>query len=182
MEALAVHDIRVIIFYGHFVLRDVWCDAGDDGESLRVSREQIVAASTYQVTIQARSHVAGLRIRLWDGEPEQDSGTWDGCRQFVLHCPTGELLVEQITSGAAAEVRLPQGAGVYGLRIHWADQEAVQKAIMGVYQRLDGQPQDALTAALRELDGTERFLIDAWWQRPLPPDDDDDEFHSDDWI
>ncbi|WP_326563414.1 hypothetical protein [Micromonospora peucetia] len=89
MEALAVHDVRVAIFHGHFTLRDVWCDAGDDGESLRVSRERVVAASTYQVTIQARPQVAGLRIRLWDSEPEQDSGTWDGCRQLVLHCPTG---------------------------------------------------------------------------------------------
>ncbi|MEU4775312.1 hypothetical protein [Micromonospora sp. NPDC023644] len=154
MEPLAAHNISVSVHYGHFVLRDVWCDAGDGGESYEASQDHVAGASTYQLAVRALTHKVELQTRLWpaEPEPEPDGGAWSGWRQLELHCPTGELLVEQITAGAAAEVALPQGAGVYGVRVHGG-----------------------------AIDGTERFLIDLWWQSPLPPDDDDEDFYGDDW-
>ncbi|MER5458922.1 hypothetical protein ABT008_29570 [Micromonospora sp. NPDC002389] len=152
MEPLAESRIVVCILYGHFLLRDAWCDAGDDGESYRDSEGQVAGASTYQIVVRAPADplVVSLELRIWSGEPEPDRGSWDGCRQFELHCPTGELLVEQITAGAAAEVTLPQGSGVYGVRVH--------RSGYG----------DAQT-----------FLVDLWWRTPLPPDDDDEDFYGD---
>ncbi|MFD2768521.1 hypothetical protein [Micromonospora eburnea] len=154
MNLLARHEADVAILYGQFGLRDAWCDAGDDGESYRDSQDQVAGASTYQLTVRALSDPlrAGLELRIWAGEPEPDGGSWDGCRQLQLHCPTGELLVEQITAGAAAEITLPQGAGVYGVRVHRN-------------RRVDA----------------EKFLIDLWWQSPLPPADDDEDFYGDEW-
>ncbi|MDI5940347.1 MULTISPECIES: hypothetical protein [Micromonospora] len=149
MKPLAVHRAEVGILYGHFVLRDAWCDAGDDGESYRDSHNQVAGASTYQLTVRALSDPldVGLELRTWDVEPEPDGGSWDGCRQLELHCPTGALLVEVITAGAAAEITLPPGAGVYGVRVHRSGRDDYQ-----------------------------RFLIDLWWQTPLPLDDDDEDF------
>jgi hypothetical protein len=181
MKPIVVHDVRVSIFYGMFVVRDPWCDAGDEGESLLTSRQMVAGASTYQLTIQALSHVAWLRVRLWPDTPPPQAEPWDGCRQLVLHCPTGQLLVEQVTAGAAAEITLPGGAGVYGVRVCWKDRETAHDAIMDTYGRLSGAPFERLSAALRELDGMERFLIDAWWQMPLPPDEDDEDFASNGW-
>ncbi|QOC90739.1 hypothetical protein [Micromonospora craniellae] len=151
MGPLAVHRTAVSILYGHFLLRDVWCDAGDDGESYRDWQDQVAGASTYQITVRAPSDPlrVSLELRVWGGEPEPDRGSWDGCRQLQLHCPTGELLVEQITAGAAAEITLPQGAGVYGVRVHRSGHDDAQA-----------------------------FLVDLWWQTPLPPDDDDEDFYS----
>ncbi|MEU5554430.1 MULTISPECIES: hypothetical protein [unclassified Micromonospora] len=144
--------IVVSILYGHFLLRDAWCDAGDDRESYRDSEGHVAGASTYQIVVRAPAdpRSVGLELRVWGGEPEPDRGSWDECRQLDLHCPTGELLVEQITAGAAAEVALPQDAGVYGVRVH--------RSGYG----------DAQT-----------FLVDLWWQTPLPPDDDDEDFYGD---
>jgi len=182
MKPLAVHDVRVYIFYGHFVLRDVWCDAGDEGESLKAAQgDSVAGASTYQLTVRALSHVAGLQIRLWPADPEPDGGAWDGCRQLELHCPTGQLTVEQIAAGAATEIQLPTGAGVYGVRVQWRDREAADKAITAAYAELCGEPSDVLTSALCKLDGMEKFLVDLWWQAPLPPDDDDEDFYGDEW-
>ncbi|MER5702402.1 hypothetical protein ABT023_10695 [Micromonospora sp. NPDC002296] len=154
MEPLAVHRAAVGILYGHFVLRDAWCDAEDDEESYRDSQGQVAGASTYQLTVRALSDPGkvGLELRLWAGEPAPDRGSWDECRQLLLHCPTGELLVEQITAGAAAEMTLPQGAGVYGVRVHRSRR-----------------------------DDAGNFLIDLWWQAPLPPDDDDEDFYGNLW-
>ncbi|GGM26469.1 hypothetical protein GCM10011608_09010 [Micromonospora sonchi] len=154
MEPVTVHRTAVSILYGHFVLRDAWCDAGDDGESYRDSQDQVAGASTYQVTVRAPSDPlrVGLELRIWSGEPDLDRGSWDGRRQLQVHCPTGELLVEQITAGAAAEITLPQGAGVYGVRVHRHGRDDAQM-----------------------------FLIDLWWQTPLPPDDDDEDFYGDLW-
>lgn len=178
---MAVHDVRVTVFYGNFVVRDQWCDAGDDGESLTASREHVVAASTYQLTVQALSHVCRLVVRFWDAEPPPAGGGWDGRREVALHCPTGELVVEQITAGAAAEITCPSGAGVYGMRAYWRNRETARELVMGTYGEFAEQPFERLEAALRQLDGTEEFLIDAWRQGPLPPDEDDDDFYGDDW-
>jgi hypothetical protein len=164
-----------------FGLRDQWCDAGDGGESLAASRETVAGASTYQLTVQAMSHVAGVRVRLWDEQPEPDGGAWDGCHQVAMHCPTGQLVVEQITGGTAAEITLPTGSGVYDFRVCWKDREAAHDAIMATYDRFRGAPFEELSAALRQLDGMERFLVDIWWQEPLPPDEDDDDFYGDGW-
>ncbi|WP_405114448.1 hypothetical protein OG559_09685 [Micromonospora sp. NBC_01405] len=154
MKLFARHEATVPISYGHFVLRDVWCDAGDDGESLRDAQDQVAGASTYRLTVLTPLDPfrVGLELRVWAGEPEADSSQWDGCRQLELHLPTGEMIVEQITGGAAVELALPQGAGVYGVR---------------VYRSGEGNSQ--------------RFLIDLWWQAPLPPADDDEDFYGDLW-
>ena len=178
MEPVAVQDMLVIIFYGHFVLRDQWCDAGDDGESLTASRGQVAAASTYQLTVQALSHTARLTLRVWDSEPAPDGDAWDGRRELALHCPTGDLVVDQITAGSRPAVTLPAGEGVYSMRVHWKHRERARTAIMETYERHRDRPFEDLTAALKELDGTEHFLVDAWRQGPLPPgDDDDDDFY-----
>ncbi|MCT2279604.1 hypothetical protein M3G91_18505 [Micromonospora chalcea] len=149
-----MHRVTVGILYGQFVLRDVWCDAGDDGESGRDAQGQVAGASTYQLTVPALDYSVTVELELWiwAGEPEPDRSSWDECRQLQLHCPTGELLVEQITAGAAAEVTLPQGAGVYGVRVHRSGDN-----------------------------NGEKFLIDLWWEAPLPPDDDDEDFYGDLW-
>lgn len=182
MEPLAAHDIRVLILYGRFVLRDVWCDAGDEGESFAAAQQDgVVGASTYQLTVRALSHWAGLQLRLWSADPGPNSGIWDDCRQLELHCPTGGLSVDQITAGAAAEVTLPAGAGVYGVRVHWRDRETAAEEITRLYAERNNEPADVLSAALREVDGTEKFLVDFWWQTPLPPADDDEDFYSDIW-
>lgn len=182
MEPSAVRDIRVLILYGHFVLRDVWCDAGDDGESLTAAQQDgVVGASTYHLTVRALSHWAGLRLRLWSADPGPDRGAWDGGRELELHCPTGELSVDQITAGAAAEVTLPGGAGVYGVRVHWKDREAAAEEITRVYAERGHEPFDVRYDALRQVDGTEKFLVDLWWQAALPPADDDEDFYGDLW-
>lgn len=154
MELLAQYGATVSPDYGQFGLRDAWCDAGDDGESYRDAQDQVAGASTYQLTVRTPSDPlrVGLELRIWAGEPEPDSGSWDGCRQLELHCPMGELLIDQLTAGAAAEIVLPQGAGVYGVRVHRSGR-----------------------------DDSQRFLVDLWWQTPLPPDDDDDDFYGDLW-
>ncbi|MEV6707770.1 hypothetical protein [Micromonospora wenchangensis] len=153
MKPLVEHRTPLSVSYGHFVLRDVWCDAGDDGESYQDAQDQVAGASTYQVSVPASSSPpkAGLELRVWAGEPAPDDRSWDGCRQLELHCPTGELIVELIACGAAAEITFPQGAGVYGVRVH------------------------------RRQADTEEFLIDLWWRTPLPPADDDEDFYGDVW-
>lgn len=154
MELLARHETAVSILYGHFALRDGWCDAGDDDESYKAGQGHVAGASTYRLTVPTPSDPlrVWLELRIWDGEPAPDAGSWDGHRQLQLHCPTGDLLVEEITGGAAAEIVLPQGAGVYGVRVYRNGHDAPQ-----------------------------RFLIDLWWQTPLPPDDDDEDFYGELW-
>ncbi|RLP93852.1 MULTISPECIES: hypothetical protein [unclassified Micromonospora] len=154
MKPLAVHCAALSISYGFFLLRDVWCDAGDDNESRRDAQGQVAGGSTYQISVPASSYPPeiGLELRVWASEPAPDRGFWDGCRQLELHCPTGELVVELIAAGGAAVIALPQGVGVYGVRVH------------------------------RRQADTEEFLIELWWRTPLPPADDDEDFYGDLWT
>ncbi|MEU7983157.1 hypothetical protein AB0B63_32105 [Micromonospora sp. NPDC049081] len=154
MKPLVVHRTTLSVLYGRFVLRDVWCDADDEGESRRDATAQVAGASTYQISVPASSFPpsTGLELRVWPGEPAPDGSSWDGYRQLELHCPTGELIVELIACGAAVEITLPQGAGVYGVRVH------------------------------RRRADTEEFLIELWWRTPLPPADDDEDFYGDLWT
>ncbi|WP_420115835.1 hypothetical protein [Micromonospora sp.] len=153
MKPLMVHRTTFSPHYGHFVLRDVWCDAGDEGESLQDAEDQVAGAFTYEICVRVLSDASkvGLELRTWASEPAPDSGPWDESRQLELHCPTGELIVEVITSGAAMEVTPSQGAGVYGVRVH------------------------------RRRADTQEFLIELWWRTPLPQADDDEDFYGDVW-
>ena len=157
----AEHDFRVSIFYGLFVVRDSWCDAADPAV---VARGAVAAASTYQLEVRPRSLCAAvdLTVRVWAAQPVVDATGWDGHERLALHCPTGDMVVEQITAGPAGVFAWPAGAGVYGLHVYWRSGAAADEAE-------------------RSLDGTERVLIDAWLEGPLPPDDDDEEFHSEEW-
>ncbi|MCI4066182.1 hypothetical protein MRQ36_27985 [Micromonospora sp. R77] len=177
-QPIAISTFNVAVLYGHFVIRDYWCDAGDDGESLKDAFVHTVAASTYQFTALASSDVQ-LTFRIWDTDPPRDSGVWDGCRDLALHCPTGELLVEQITAGAAAQITVPAGAGVYGLRTYWTS--SATPMTMAAAGRTDGEPSGQPLLEPEQPSDRARFLIDAWRQGPLPPADDDDDFYGDLW-
>ena len=148
------YEVTFFVLYGEIILRDPWCDAGDDGEAYRDAQGQVAGASTYQISVRplVTSQPTKLELRTWDAEPESPEGSWDGCRQLELHMPTGELFVEVHTVPAMVATELPGGPGVYGVRVY-----------RGSY------------------DGAEKFLIDMWWRAVLPPADDDEDFYGDSW-
>lgn len=100
-----------------------------------------------------------------DGGEARERG-WDGSHEMRLHCPTGEMLAEQITAGGAEALRVPE-AGVYGLRASWRGREETWAEIT----RVIGDEE-----AVGRTHGREQFLFDMWREGPLPPDDDDEEF------
>ncbi|MEV4709113.1 hypothetical protein [Actinoplanes sp. NPDC049316] len=161
-EPLARNDLLVWIFYGMFGFRDRWCDADDGGESITASLRTVVGASTYRVAAQALSRRARLTVRLWPGPPPHEAG-WDGAHEMELHCPTGEMVADEITGGSPEVIDLGE-PGVYGLRASWRGREAVEIG-------LDD-------AAAERAWGEEQFLFDMWRTGPLPPDDDDEEFEE----
>ncbi|PRY29918.1 hypothetical protein [Pseudosporangium ferrugineum] len=156
------------INYGMFTFRDRWCDAGDDDGARQASRRTVVGASTYQVVAQAMSDRARLTVRVWAVRPASAEPGWDGTHEMELHCPTGEMVADEIAGGSPEVVRLPE-PGVYGLRAHWRDRESTHEEIIRAIG--DGE-------AVERLHGKEQFLFDMWRIGPLPPEDDDEEFQE----
>ncbi|WP_199514589.1 hypothetical protein [Nucisporomicrobium flavum] len=129
-EPLARSELLVWIFYGMFVFRDRWCDAGGSDEARQASRRTVVGASTYHVVGQALSHRARLSVRVWRGPPAPEPG-WDGSHEMELHCPTGEMVADEITGGSPEVIDLGE-PGVYGLRASWRGREAAHEETLAV--------------------------------------------------
>jgi hypothetical protein len=188
--SVAVYRTNALALYGVLVLRDPACDAPDidDGQARRAAATHMVAANPYQAFIHAAQTVVRVDVELRLHTTAPDSPP-DGACEVSLVCPTGSLLVEQVSAGPAPLVRagtpadppvneaaLPAGPGVYRLRVHDHGRDATAHAVHATLTANQGAPVDRLAAALAPLHGREHYTVTAWYTGPLPaePDDEDD--------
>jgi hypothetical protein len=173
MPRTATFRLQQLAMYSAFVFRDPAMDAEDpDDEQARVTaRESIIGASKHRAYLRAAQRAVGVRvdIELWDSAaPDAVTERWDVRHEAALTCPTGALLVENITAGPVplepggdTIMCLPGGAIDVRLRVYARDRDTADE-VDRVYEETVAVPFEETAARLRQLDGRERYLVQVW--------------------
>jgi hypothetical protein len=94
-----------------------------------------------------------VSMRVWDSAPGENAHRgWSEPEEAELSCPSGTIHVDQWTRGIADVWRLPV-SGELHVSVRSRGRDTVRQRVREV--RRQGE-------SVREVDGTERYLIDAW--------------------
>ncbi|MCP3012213.1 hypothetical protein NGM33_02650 [Nocardiopsis dassonvillei] len=94
-----------------------------------------------------------VSMRVWDGAPgENVHRGWSEPEEAELSCPSGTIRVDQWTRGIADVWRLPV-SGELHVSVRSRGRATVRQRVREVRGRGE---------SVREVDGTERYVIDAW--------------------
>ncbi|MFY7066926.1 hypothetical protein ACOQFV_31185 [Nocardiopsis changdeensis] len=139
--------------------------AESNEEPLRVPGSQIIGGAREHLYIQCAQDSARVRVhlRMWDSEAEAVHPGWSEPEPGVLACPSGTLLVDQWTVGPAAEWDLPR-AGLLHTQVRQRGRQDAIRKIAELREAADerGFTVEETTALMRDLDGTEQYLVDLW--------------------
>lgn len=167
MPSLAEFSTLATPVYRTLLVRDADADADIDGGAtmLRANRD-VVASNGYQLYLGSlqESGKVSVRLQVWDGPRSAELTDWSGQVDARLTLNTGLVIVEEITSGPAAEWRLPTGAGEYAVRAYFRHREEKADRVSRIYQEASagGWTTGRVMESLNEVDGLEEYLLYLW--------------------
>ncbi len=129
--------------------------------SLRLPGRTVLGVDTGHVYINCVEDLARVLVsmRVWDRAPGEDVYQgWSEPEEAELSCASGTINVDQWTRGIADAWHLPV-SGELHVSVRSQGRDTVRQRVKEV--RRWGE-------SVREVDGTERYLIDAWPLRGGP--------------
>lgn len=129
--------------------------------SLRFSGWGVLGVDTGHVYINCVEDRARILVsmRVWDSAPGEDAyREWSEPEEAEFSCASGTIHVDQWTRGIADVWHLPV-SGELHVSVRSQGRDTVRRRVREV--RRQGE-------SVREVDGTERYLVDAWPLRGGP--------------
>ncbi|MBA8923712.1 hypothetical protein BC739_000909 [Kutzneria viridogrisea] len=162
--------------YRIFTLRDVECDAGvGRSEAVREANRNASACTDYEVYVACAQDLfdVSVTIETLPGEPEPGDCDFEWSRgiDYELTCPSGELRLGDPTTYGFT-VALPDGSGVYAIRVRHAGREQADQARNDALANWQGTSSAAPPTSANG-DAIERYLLQLWHRSPIADDDSD---------